>query len=180
MVLLVMLLAFSCKKKDDPKPSNPPNTNEEELITTLKIMFTEEGTGTVSVFQFADLDGSGGNAPTQDQIVLNAGKTYHGRIILLDQTKSPVDSISNEVEEEKNAHQFFYTTTGDNLSVSYTDFDDHGVPVGLFPDFVTGVAGSGTLKVVLKHQPDLKPTSGMGNSSIGETDVEVIFNVTIN
>lgn len=179
VAVIFTIVALSCKKKDDPKPSNPHNTNEEELITTLKLILTEDGTSNVSTFQFVDLDGAGGNAPTVDQIVLEAGKTYHGRIILLDQTKSPEDSISNEVGEEADAHQFFYTVSSANLTVSYTDFDTHGVPLGLYPDLVTGTAGTGTLKITLKHQPDQKPTSGTGDSSIGETDVEVTFDVTI-
>jgi hypothetical protein len=180
LLLIFISTVISCKKKDDPKPSDPQNNNEEELITTLKLILTEDGTSNVSTFQFADLDGSGGNAPTVDNIVLEAGKTYHGKIILLDQTKSPADSISNEVEEEADEHQFFFEVTTANLTISYTDFDSHGVPLGLFPDVVTGAASSGTLKVTLKHQPELKPTSGMGDSTKGETDVEVTFNVTIN
>ncbi len=179
LLLILALLAFACKKKDDPKPSDPKDTNEEELITTLKLILTEDGTSNVSVFQFADLDGPGGNAPVQDNIVLEAGKLYHGEIILLDQTKTPADTISHEVEEEADEHQFFFTVNGADLTVTYTDYDSHGVPLGLLPQLTTGAAGSGTLKVTLKHQPEVKPTSGNGDITKGETDIEVTFNVTI-
>lgn len=181
LILFIAILAIvACKKKDDPKPSNPQSDDDQELITAMKLVLTEDGTGTVSSFQFSDPDGPGGNAPTQDNIVLSANKTYHGRIILLDQTKSPVDTISNEIEEKKDEHQFFFTVTGANLTSSYTDYDTHGVPVGLFPDFVTGAASTGTLKVTLKHQPEVKPKTGSGDITKGETDIEVTFNLTIN
>lgn len=179
IICSLALLIFSCKKKNDPIPKAPQNPNEAELITTLKIIFTEQISGNVSAFSFRDIDGPGGNAPTKDIIQLDASKTYSGRIILLDETKSPVDSISNEVEEEKDDHQFFFTVTSANLTSSYTDYDTHGVPLGLYPNFVTGSASTGKLKVVLKHQPDIKPNSGNGNASIGETDIEVEFDVTI-
>src|SRR5688572_22097059 len=117
---LVLVLSFSsiilsCRKKDDPIPSNPQNPNEEELITTLKLILTEDGTGTVYTFVFKDLDGDGGNSPVKDNIVLPANKTYAGQVVLLDETKNPVDSISNEVLEEGDEHQFFYTITSVNL-----------------------------------------------------------------
>ncbi len=180
VICVLSLLLFSCKKKNDPVPEAPLNPNETELITTMTIIFTEQVSGNVSTFSFRDTDGPGGNAPTKDAILLDASKTYNGRIILLDETKSPKDSISNEVEEEKDEHQFFFTVTSANLTSSYTDFDNNGVPVGLYPNFVTGTASTGQLKVVLKHQPEIKPTSGNGNASIGETDIEVVFDVTIN
>ena len=104
-----------------------------------------------------------------------------GQVVLLDESKSPVDSISNEVKEEGDAHQFFYTVVNSTLTHSYaaTDLDSHGVPIGLAPNFTTGATSTGSLTVVLKHQPGLKPTSGNGDSSKGETDIEVIFNVMV-
>lgn len=176
-----MFVLFSCKRKDDPKPSLPENPNEEELITTLKLLLTEGGSGTVYSFVFKDVDGAGGNAPIIDNIVLPANKSFTGEIILLDESKSPVDSISNEVKEEGDEHQFFYTIANANLSHSYApgDADGNSVPIGLSPNFTTGSTSTGTLTVVLKHQPEVKPTSGNGDISKGETDIEVVFNVTI-
>jgi hypothetical protein len=177
---VLVVLLFSCNKKNDPKPEDPQDPNETELITTVKLILTEQSSGNVSVFKFTDLDGPGAASPTKDNIVLEANKTYHGQIILLDQTKSPVDSVSNEVYDERDDHQFFFIVTSANLTVNYTDYDTHGVPVGLRPDFLTGNVSTGKLKLILKHQPGMKPTSGMGDISKGETDVEVVFNVTIN
>ncbi len=180
IILFVCIALFSCHKGNDPKPEDPQKPNEEELITTVKLILTEQISGDVSVFKFTDIDGPGGISATKETIVLDANKIYNGKIILLDQTKYPVDSISYEVNEESEDHQFFFTVSSADLSVAYTDYDDHGVPLGLFPDLTTGNAGNGKLKIILKHQPGIKPTSGIGDSTVGETDVEVSFKVIIN
>ena len=182
IVLVSLVLAlFSCKKKDDPKPDLPVNPNEQELITTMKLILTETGAGTVYTFVFKDLDGEGGNAPTIDNIVLPANKSFTGQVVLLDESKNPADSISVEVKEEGDEHQFFYTIANANLTHSYAsgDVDGNGVPIGLKPSFSSGNASTGTLTVVLKHQPEVKPTSGNGDISKGETDIEVEFNVSV-
>jgi hypothetical protein len=180
LITVLFTIVLSCKKNNDPKPEDPQDPNETELITAVKIILKEEISGNISVFKFVDIDGPGGEQPVMDDIVLDAGKTYHGKIILLDQTKVPVDSVSKEVYEERNDHQFFYIVHSADLAVAYTDYDSHGVPVGLLPDFTTGSPGTGTLKLILKHQPGVKPTSGLGDITRGETDVELKFNLTIN
>jgi len=168
---------FNCKKNKDDAPT-PQAPNEQEQITTLHLI-VKEGSTLVDTFSFKDLDGPGGNAPTLETINLTAGKTYSALLLLLDQSKMPADTISKDVEEEKNEHQFFYAVTMANLSVQYNDVDDNGVPLGLKTLMTTAGASTGTLKVTLKHQPNLKPKTGNGDSSLGETDVEVIFNVNI-
>lgn len=180
LLSLFSLMILSCKKKDDPKPDAPQDPNEAELITSVKLILTESVSGNETSFEFLDVDGQGGINPTKQTIVLSANKTYSGKIVLTDKTKIPFVSISDEVSKEKEEHQFFYTVSDADLTVSYTDFDANGVPVGLRPSFVTGNIGSGTLKVVLKHQPGIKPLSGLGDVTKGETDVEVTFDVIIN
>lgn len=177
----LFLLSTSCKK-DKNKVTTPENPNEQELITTLKLTFVNNANaGDIVTAVFSDPDGDGGNAPTQhDNIVLSNNTTYTCTLLLLDESKTPTDTISKEVAEEKEVHQFFYTVTGANLTITYNDFDNNNVPVGLNTTASTGSAGTGTLKVVLKHQDGIKPTSGNGDSSLGDTDVEVDFNVTVN
>jgi hypothetical protein len=176
---IVSILSFSCKRSEDD-PKDPINPNENELITTFQLVLTEDGTSNVSTFTFRDEDGDGGNEPSDfDTIRLSTNKTYHGEIFLLDESKSPADTISIEVAEEAEEHQFFYSTSGiSGLSVSYSsgDVDANGVPLGLFPEIVTGAnTGIGTITFVLKHQETDKPTSGSGNSSLGSTDIEIAF-----
>jgi len=178
LILSLVLLASSCRQNDDNAPT-PKDQNEEELITTLRLIIKENGS-LVNTFSFRDLDGVGGATPTIEDIILDANKIYTCTLLVLDETKNPVDTTSVEIEEENDVHQFFFTpSAGTNLTVSYLDYDDNNVPVGLETEFVTGAASTGTLKIVLKHQPGVKPTSGNGNEALGETDVEVEFNVEI-
>ncbi|MDF2455512.1 MAG: hypothetical protein K0R51_1505 [Cytophagaceae bacterium] len=179
LILSFVLLVSSCKRNDDDAPT-PQDQNEEELITTVSLIIKENGV-LVDTFSFKDSDGVGGEAPTIEDITLDANKTYTCTLLLLDETKNPVENISEEIEEENDEHQFFFhPSAGTNLTVNYLDFDDNNVPVGLETELVTGAASSGTFRVVLKHQPGVKPTTGdTGNEALGETDVEVEFDVTI-
>ncbi len=178
LILFFLLIASSCKRNQDDAPS-PQDQNEEELITTVSLIIKENGI-LVDTFSFKDPDGAGGITPTVEDIILTAGKTYTCTLLLLDETKNPADTTSKEIEEEKEVHQFFFhPSAGTNLTVTYLDYDDNLVPVGLETQLVSGAASTGTYKIVLKHQPGVKPTSGDGEEALGETDVEVEFDVVI-
>ncbi|MBK6507145.1 MAG: hypothetical protein IPG02_16175 [Ignavibacteria bacterium] len=154
---------------------NPPNPNEEELITTLIINLTDSVTLAQTSFQFDDPDGEGGNPPTRfDTILIGANRTYFAQIILLNKSVTPVDTISNEVLEEGADHQFFFTTTDVSTVISYADADINGNPIGLETLWRDGAASNGNILVVLKHQPGTKAPAP-GNPAIGETDVQVDF-----
>jgi hypothetical protein len=64
-----------------------------------------------------------------------------------------------------------------HLSITITDHDTNTqqYPLGLETKFVTGAAGSGWLRIVLRHQPNTKD----GTYAPGSTDLDVGFNVTI-
>jgi hypothetical protein len=64
-----------------------------------------------------------------------------------------------------------------NLTITITDHDTNPqmYPVGLETKFVTGAAGTGWLRVVLRHQPNIKN----GTYAPGSTDLDVGFNVSI-
>lgn len=155
---------------------------------------------------------------------LRANSTYHGSVIILDSTKSPVDSVSPEILQRVNYHLFFFqpspilasnivisntstdipvndwltnvsdTTAGGisvdeisipaggagnplNLTVSRLDMDNNTPPlqVGLQDQFVTGAASNGTLRVVLRHQPNAKN----GTYDPGSTDFDITLAVNI-
>ena len=183
-IIALSLASLASCKKDDDDVANPVNPNESEVITTVKVIVSPVSSPTtISEFLFRDIDGDGGNAPTIDTIRLNANTDYNVQLLVLDETKNPVDTTSIEIEEEKNAHQFFYTKIGTyNLTTSYLDFDDNGVPLGLNMEFNTTTGftiKTNKLQIVLKHQPALKPTTGNGNESLGETDVEINFPILI-
>lgn len=175
MGLIVTAVFASCKKDD---VEDPHDHNEEELITTVTLAFTDSAnTANVLYYTFADPDGEGGNGPTTfDTVKLQANTTYLVSVTLLNESGADVDTISNEVLEEGVDHQFFFNVT--NTTVSYTDTDDNGNPIGLQTKWVVGNVGTGTAQVVLKHQPDVKAPAP-GNQSLGETDVEVGFPLVI-
>ncbi len=163
----------SCDNDDD----NPEPVNEEEVITTMNVTLTAAGT-TVTLRSFDD-DGDGPNAPEVTVSGdLAANTTYAGSIELLNETESPAEDITEEVAEEDEEHQFFFTTGGAISSVTYTDQDGGGNPVGLSFDLTTGDAGSGTLLITLRHEPK-KPNDGSLADAGGETDIAQSFTITV-
>lgn len=153
-------------------PEVPDVVNEEELITTVLLTFENEMSGEVDTFAFRDLDGAGGNAPTEfDTLRLIAGTEYHVHVYLLNESVSPAEDITVEVEEEAVDHQMFYEVDGADITFTYEDTDANGLPIGLHMMAVSGVAGDGTVTVTLKHQPGIKD----GNITTGEADVEITF-----
>ncbi len=64
------------------------------------------------------------------------------------------------------------------LAITKTDVDGNDNPLGIETSVTTGEAGSGTLTIVLKHEP-IKPNDGSSSSAAGSTDVDVTFNIVI-
>ncbi|KAA3440898.1 hypothetical protein FOA19_07625 [Rufibacter hautae] len=164
----------SCSNDEDPIP-----TNEEELITTVQLYFNPiNAAGNIPTATYRDIDGPGGQAPTITPVQLNPNTNYALSVTVLDESKTPVGEITEEVEEEGDEHQFFYVpSSGLNLTVTYNDADKNNLPMGINNLATTGAASAGTLKVVLKHQPGQKSATSTVNT--GETDVEVSFPITI-
>jgi hypothetical protein len=156
---------------------------------------------------------------------LKANSTYTGRVIILDETQTPVDTVSTEILARENYHLFFFepspvlssnyvvsntttyipqddwltgqpasdttafgisvnesmassASTALNLVVTRTDLDNNTPPlqIGLKDNFVTGASSSGTLRVVLRHQPNAKN----GTYDPGSSDLDVTYAITIN
>ena len=170
-----MILFSACEK-------TPIIPNEEEVITTLHYELTPNGGGATVLLTFQDLDGDGGNAPTITNGTLAANETYTGNLVLLNETTTTVDSISNEVLEEGTEHQFFFESTVNGLSVQYNDTDNNNNPLGLSSLLTTTTAGAGTLKITLRHEPNKQDTGVIGgdiSNAGGETDIEVTFNIDV-
>ena len=173
--LLASTLIFaSCSDDDD---NTPEPVNEEEVITTLTVTL-ESGSDTV-VMQYQDLDGDGPDAATVTVSgSLNANTVYDGSIVLLNETESPAENITEEVEEEDDEHQFFYTVgAGLDVDTEYANFDGDGNPLGTMFVLNTGIPSSGGLTFTLRHEPN-KPNTGLENAG-GSTDIEVTFDVTV-
>jgi len=208
-LLSIIVLSQSCvKDKNKPAPATPPAPiiDASELITSFRITFTDSASGSISSFLFRDPDGEGGQpayfGPTissqSDSVIeLSANKTYYSEIILLDESKSPIDSISNEVDEEGQEHMFFYNNgantilnpnnpyriflNGSNVEITYSDLDQ-GTPqrgIGLKTRVRTAATTAPfkyPLNITLRHQPGIKN----GTYSPGESDISVDFKLRVN
>ena len=176
----VATIISGCKKDKETVPDPEVPVNEPEVMTTFKLTFVDSSnTSNVITAAFRDPDGDGGKPAVQfDTIKLAPNKTYLASVLILDETKSPVDTISNEVEEEGNDHLFFYTPGGVNETITILDKDTHTppLPLGLKTKWKTGSSSTGTTKIVLRHQPDVKD----GTYTPGETDIEILFQTKIN
>jgi hypothetical protein len=176
-LILLFLVTFSACKKD--KEVDP--TDDNELITTIKLNFTNNGV--TKSFLFEDKDGEGGNAPTKfEKIILEANKQYDFTIQLLDESKSPAVNISDIIAaEEKDQHLFLYNAIPITI-ISFSDFDKdkNNFNVGLTAKVNTTRSGTGKLKVQLRHQPPIngKPTKD-GTSTPGSDDINLDFDLEI-
>lgn len=167
LAAVVVGLSTACKK-------DTPEVNEEELITTVELKFTEVGTTNVSTFKFRDPDGEGGAPPVQfDNIILAPNKAYNMALTLSDESKTPAEDITQEVREEGGDHQFYFVPSAVNVTVSNLDTDAGGLPLGLSSRWTTTTVSTGTVKVVLKHKPGIKAAADP--ISIGDTDIELDF-----
>lgn len=173
-VLFTILLA-SCSKDNE----TPEAVNEEELITTLKVTLVPVSEGNTIVLTTRDLDGDGPNEPVVTvSSNLTAGVTYNGTIELLDETKSPADNITEEVEEEADEHQFFYTIgSGLDVTATATNLDSEGNLLGTEFELTANTASSGSLTFTLRHEPT-KPNDDLSSAG-GETDIEASFSITV-
>lgn len=176
-VILLTMFWSACKKDKDLVAVPQPIVNAPELITSMVLFFTDSANISDKIkAEFRDPDGPGGNAAIRfDTIKLKPNKTYSMSLILLDETKIPFDTISNEVAKEKNDHQFFFSNTGLNLTTTYLDQDGNGLPVGLSTKWRTGNVSQGISKITLKHQVGSKN----GSITTGDTDAEVIYQTKI-
>ena len=177
-VIVTTMTISSCREDDTP----PPPVNEEEVITTLNVFLTDTAGNTIT-FSFVDLDGDGGNAPTITGGTLMTGMTYSGSMSLLNESETPAEDITIEIQEEDDEHQFFFSS--DDATFAYTDQDGNGNPVGLTFDMTTGSTSNSnaSMTVILRHEPD-KAGAGVSDGDItnagGETDIEVTFPFELN
>lgn len=169
-VLLVLPLLFAVACGDDEDNPNVVGENPEEAITTLELVFKPVGGTTEQEFVATapDLDA----AFEIDDLVIAAGEYTLSIGLRNDLADGDEQNIREEVEEEADDHQLFFTgtnvqsestptATNPALTITYADqeadYIDGGStrPVGL-ENTVTAVAGTGTLTVTLQHLPGSK------------------------
>ena len=176
--------------------------HEQEVITTVTLTFAPVAGGTPVVAAFNDPDGDGGQAPTIDAITLSNGTNYDLAVTFSNRLKSPPEDITEEIEDEGDEHQLFFTgsavqgpATGSNaaavVSHVYADQDGDGLDLGLENTITTLMTGSGQLTVTLQHLPPVNSTpvkvatlaadvasSGLG-ALPGDADASVTFDLSV-
>jgi hypothetical protein len=194
LILMLTFLGFQACDNNDPIEEEVPET-----ITEVTLVFkTDNGATTVSASAI-DPDGEGPQDMVIDQPVdLVVGKEYFLEIMLINSLAGPgsaAHDVSSQVAAEGTDHMFFFGWTQglfanpagngniDNRAdaVNYAGehaTDTNGLPLGLSTRWTTSQAQiSGEFRVMLKHLPGLKTTTS--GSGIGETDIDVTFDVLI-
>jgi hypothetical protein len=182
-IALVSIFTFSsCSDDDKPTP-----TVENEVITTVTAVYTPVEGGTQITLKSRDLDGNGSNPPIVTFSGKFAqGKTYNGVVTFLNEMVNPAEDITEEIKELALEHQVFYQKTGGINNIIYADTpsnkDLNGNPVGLESVFTTTGVATGTITIILKHEPN-KSAPNVANGDIknaeGTTDVEVTFDIVV-
>jgi hypothetical protein len=187
---LILELIFLTGCVEDPIRESAP-----ELITKAVLTFTPDF-GSPIVVSATDPDGEGVQDISADgTITLEQNKSYNLTIALFNELADPTSpefNITNEVEEAGDEHIFFFAWTNNlfstpqgngnidnrNDAIGYDDEDLTGLPIGLSTQWTAGSQmGSGTFRVLLKHQPGQK--SAISGATDGETDLELTFDLEV-
>jgi len=193
----VMAMLFGAVVMTSCKPDEivPEEENELEVITDVKLVFTNTADATDIVEARAqDPDGTGvEDLAILDEINLDTSKTYTLTFEIFNNLDSPGENIGNEILEEDEEHQIFFSFSNDAFSnplgngnidnaadpINYNDSDANGNSVGLSTNWTTPSTQltGGNFTVRLQHQPDVKTASSGAND--GDTDFELSFFLNI-
>ncbi|MFP2997810.1 GTP cyclohydrolase [Spongiivirga sp. MCCC 1A20706] len=196
--LFMAIAIVGCNNDDDA----PGEENEEEVITSVELIFTNTADANDVVRVTAvDDDGPGigelevGN----DEIDLTAGATYTLTFEILNAVDpNDVEDIGDEIAEEDDEHQIFFSFTNDAFSnptgngnidtasdpINYNDEDSDaqdgsGNPVGLSTTWTAGdtAVSDGSFTVRLQHQPDIKSATTGANDGDSDFDLTFVLNI---
>lgn len=167
-LLLSGLAVAGCKK--DPE-------TVQENITRIQVHLTGAN-GFDQEFEWSDPDGGDASNATVETIVIpaSAGATIHCHLHVYDDTKTPAEDLTEEIEEESADHLFVFNVTGANIGVAYDDTDSNGKKVGIESVWTKGAASTGSINIKLYHEPTDKDNL---NAPGGEVDFDVSFPVTV-
>ncbi len=100
---------------------------------------------------------------------LKANSTYSGQVVILDETQTPVDTVSTEIKARENYHLFFFQPspiTSSNFVVSNTTTN---IPM---TDWNTGLPASDTTAGGLSINEILSPPGNPLNLTVTRTDLD--------
>ncbi len=178
MTFLVLTMTFDACKKNEQTVSPPAPGNE--FLTTARLIVTNANDASdVQVATITDetIIPNPPDSINNPNLTLKANSTYNVQVLFLDETKIPVGNVTTDIYDRRNYHLVCFETSGENLTVTRTDLDTNNPPleIGLQDKFVTGAAGTGTLNMQLRHQPNAKN----GDCAPGSSDVDVTYNITV-
>jgi hypothetical protein len=190
VVGLLVLVASACVPQGAHEQDN-------EVISRVELMFTPVGGGDPVIFAFSDPDGDGGASGMAEPIELTAGMQYTLELRFLNDLADPVEDLTEEVRAEAEDHFVFVLGDVPGLMHAYDDLEsDYGpqiagddLPVGLINTITATTAGTGTLRIMLRHVPELngqpQKTGDLpqrlvdGELLPGSADVDVSFELTV-
>lgn len=177
VLVAISLTLFSSCSDDDPDIPN-----EDEVITDVEVHLEAQTGGHHVTLTFTDSDGEGGNPPIITGGQLQADQRYDAHIKLYNKSVNPAEDITEEILDEADDHQFFFSSDITGLVTSYADEDEDGRPIGLKFSLITNEADEGVWRLILRHEPN-KSAPGVQDGDItnagGETDVEIEFPIEI-
>lgn len=170
-ILSLVMGTTACKKASDPN-----DENEHEAINKISLSFS--GAGATATFTIEDPDGDGGNPPTRiDTIRLKAGQTYTSAIAFKNLSGGTERDLTAGIAAQGKAHEVFYLPTGVTLTITKTDKDANGYPLGLNASWVVGTAGTGSIMLKLMHKSGIKGPNDA--PTLGHSDVQILVPVRI-
>ncbi|MEM8847819.1 MAG: GTP cyclohydrolase [Bacteroidota bacterium] len=196
-LLFASLTMVACSDDDDA----PEEEDELEVITNVTLVFTNDA-NPMDVITATAVDPDGeGITPLQVQggITLAADTQYTLTFEILNALDpDDVEDIGEEILDEDDEHQFFFSFTdgafdspmgSGNISpatgaINYNDQDDNGNPVGLSTTWTTPASGTtmGTFVARLQHQPPVNDNpvkTSTSTSEDGDPDFNLSFDLTI-
>lgn len=203
VLLAVAVGLAACSGHDD---DGDDHDDENEVISRVELTFTPTGGGAPLVFAFNDPDGDGGVSGTADRVELAAGVEYDLAVRFINSIADPLEDITEEIQAEAEDHLVFVTgdVAGPASSASpalathayadrESDYGDNAVgddlPVGLANTITGGAAGTGQLRVILRHLPplndqpqktaDLPADLAAGRDLPGSVDADITFELVV-
>ncbi len=179
-----LLLTFASCKKDDKIPAPV----EPELITTVRIRFTDTADKTNPLFYSYKVENGFNNTSPGtiqiDTIRLSAGTIYRVETDLFNDKALPEDATMDEIFQERDQHLFLYISEPAAGPGSLKPIAGSGIldyqnkPFNQEIEMAAAGLGSGKLRVLLIHAPTNK-AGQTPETAGGETDVDVTFPVII-
>lgn len=172
LALGIAALLDSCKNDALPTTS--------EHITTLRVVLQNLNpnyTYPIDTFTYVNFNETKSSPPSYvDTIKLQAKSSYSIQVILLNETLSPVQNMTDTIEARGDNHLMLYSIDPTELfSLRILDKDSKGLPIGLMSNWTTTDTTNGWLRMILRQQPGNKN----GTQTPGVTDFEADFPVVV-